>query len=291
MAARFVAFDVETTGLFPESDRLTEVAGLSFDLDGKVTGRFEEFCNPGMPIPEEVVALTGITDAMVMRAPPPIEVVQRFLEFVDGAYLIAHNALFDGSFVANALKREKLPLPDLQLLDTLNWARARLKLRDFKLGTVARYFHLRPKKVHRAAEDAKLAMGVFLHLAKLDKATTPALAIAGGDPFPLLSCLAGPLVLPDELAELPRLIAEKKRVTIVYQGGTQGDLPRPVTPAGLIQIGQFSYLVAFCHRDKKEKQFRLDRIRDLKEPRELRKRAPRARPEPDAEPKAARAKR
>ena len=261
---RFVAFDVETTGLSPEGCRLTEVAGVAFRLDGRISGRFEELCFPGHPIPAEVSALTGITDAMVAHAAPPVEVIGRFLEFVNGAVLVAHNALFDGSFVAAELERARCALPALTMIDTLAWARSALRLRDFRLATVARYFHLRPQGEHRAALDAQTAMGVFLALADRAGAGTWSSLGAVAAPFPLSMCAVSAVQLPPALAGLPELIERGQRVSIEYGGGTQGELPRPVTPKGLTRIGPASYLIAYCHRDKREKQFRLDRIRSLR---------------------------
>jgi len=74
----------------------------------------------------------------------------------------------------------------------------------------------------------------------------------------------GAVQLPRTLSSLPELIEQGNRVNIEYDGGTQGELPRPVTPKGLTRIGPASYLIAYCHRDKREKQFRLDRIRSLR---------------------------
>ena len=264
MKERFVAFDVETTGLSPEGCRLTEIAGVAFRIDGTVEARFEELCSPGHPIPSEVTELTGITDAMVAHAAPAGEVIERFMEFVGGAVLVAHNALFDGSFVAAELERGRNKLPELQMIDTLDWARSVLRLRDFRLSTVARYFHLRPKGAHRAALDAHTAMGVFLALSSRARANDWRTLAKAASPFPLSMCAVGAVQLPRTLSSLPELIEQGNRVNIEYDGGTQGELPRPVTPKGLTRIGPASYLIAYCHRDKREKQFRLDRIRSLR---------------------------
>lgn len=264
MRERFIAFDVETTGLSPEGCRLTEVAGVAFRLDGTIEARFEELCHPGHPIPPEVSALTGITDAMVAHAAPPEEVIERFLEFAQGGVLVAHNALFDGSFLAAELERAQKKLPALTMIDTLDWARSQLRLRDFRLSTVARYFHLRPQGSHRAALDAHTAMGVFLALAARAGATDRLRLMAAAKPFPLSMCAVSAVQLPPGLSGLPELIEVGRRVHITYEGGTQGELPRPVTPKGLTRIGPASYLIAYCHRDKREKQFRLDRITSLR---------------------------
>jgi predicted DNA-binding transcriptional regulator YafY len=111
-----------------------------------------------------------------------------------------------------------------------------------------------------------------MELTKLAKARTVDQALAAGSPFPLSDCLSSAVRLPAELDALPGMIEAGARATLVYLGGSQGSLPRPITPTGLIRIGQASYLVAYCHREKKEKQFRLDRILEV---RRLPTRAPR----------------
>ena len=71
---RIIAFDTETTGLTPhDGDRVIEFAAVEIILDqsGSVidTKKHEMFVNPGIPIPSEVVKLTGIDDDTVAKAP------------------------------------------------------------------------------------------------------------------------------------------------------------------------------------------------------------------------------
>lgn len=96
-----IFLDVETTGLDPERDTVIELAMLPFDytLDGRILSVGEPFAglrDPGVPIPPDVVALTGLTDERVAGASiDPLEVET----FADGAALIvAHNAQFDHPF-------------------------------------------------------------------------------------------------------------------------------------------------------------------------------------------------
>ncbi|MBD3402519.1 hypothetical protein GF420_06465, partial [candidate division GN15 bacterium] len=61
---RFVAFDTETTGLWAASHRIVEIAGVAFRPGSEQTQHFQELVNPGRPMPEEVIGIHGITDAM-----------------------------------------------------------------------------------------------------------------------------------------------------------------------------------------------------------------------------------
>ena len=149
----YVAFDIETTGLSDETDRITEIGAVIFR--GGVEGeRFQTFVDPGMPIPKEIQKLTGITDADVQGAPSEAEALAAFLQFADGRPLCAHNADFDIGFLAEAAERSSLPF-DPVYLDTLALAQALLPdMRRYKLDMVADRLSLPPFNHHRASDDA-----------------------------------------------------------------------------------------------------------------------------------------
>lgn len=76
----FVVFDIETTGLRAASDGITEIGAVKVS-GGKVCEVFNTFVNPEKPIPENIVHLTGITDAMVADAPTADKAVADFWNF------------------------------------------------------------------------------------------------------------------------------------------------------------------------------------------------------------------
>lgn len=100
----FAFIDVETTGAKPLSDRVTEIAVIRFHNDGSQS-RWQSLINPGVAIPAEIQALTGITNAMVRDAPSFFDVRDEVRRMLEGAVFVAHNARFDYGFIKNEFRR------------------------------------------------------------------------------------------------------------------------------------------------------------------------------------------
>lgn len=116
MKATFVAFDLETTGLEPESCDIIEVGGQKFSLedDGtpKYLSSFSSLVKIDGCVPAEATKINHITDDMLVDAPPEAEVVRKFFSWAGlSSILLAHNASFDVSFLGNAIHRHALMLP------------------------------------------------------------------------------------------------------------------------------------------------------------------------------------
>ncbi|MDF2838523.1 MAG: PolC-type polymerase [Evtepia sp.] len=151
--APIVAFDIETTGLNPKRDRLTEIGAVILE-NGQVMKKFQTFVNPDCPIPQEIVRLTGITDEMVEDAPSQEEAIRAFLDFAGNYPLAAHNADFDMGFMKEGCARYGMPF-SLSSIDTLAMAQNLLPdLGRYKLNLVARHLDLPDFNHHRASDDA-----------------------------------------------------------------------------------------------------------------------------------------
>ena len=159
----FVIVDVETTGWEPEQASITEIGAVRV-RPGAPPAEFSSLVNPGGPIPEDIVALTGITDVMVRAAPPAGAVLPGFLAFARGCVLAAHNAPFDVGFLTAACIRSGLPWPAFPVLDTAALARSVLgegEVPDCRLATLAEFFGATTRPCHRALADAKAAADVL----------------------------------------------------------------------------------------------------------------------------------
>lgn len=158
---KFVIFDTETTGLDSEYDRLTQIAGLVFS-DGRIYSSFDTMVDPERPIPEKITEITGIDDAMVEGAPSEAEALRRFLEFANGAVLVAHNANFHVGFLKAAAKRSNIEF-NCTFIDTLSLARALYQdLSGYSLNELAANFEIGDcSNPSKALSDALKVHGIF----------------------------------------------------------------------------------------------------------------------------------
>jgi len=172
----FVVVDIETTGWLEEQGEITEVGAVRL-TGGQVTGEFSSLVRPSLPVPAEITALTGITDAMVGRAPRPTAALRAFLAFASDCVLVAHNAPFDVAFLRAGCATSQLAWPPTAILDTAVLARLLLgpdEVPDCRLGTLADYFGAKTAPCHRALPDAKATADVLTGLLRLAAGTRPA---------------------------------------------------------------------------------------------------------------------
>ena len=160
----FVAFDIETTGLNAQSDRMTEIGAVIFS-GGEILREFNTFVDPERPIPPDITELTGIRQSDVQGAPKEDEALRLFLDFAGKRPLIAHNAHFDVSFMSAAARRCGIRFSPV-FLDTLALSQALCpELKRFKLDIVSNHLGLPKFNHHRASDDAMVVariMGRFL---------------------------------------------------------------------------------------------------------------------------------
>lgn len=165
MKKRFVVFDIETTGLFPQrGDRIIEIGAVSIE-NGHVQEEFHSFVNSGRPVSKSAQKVHGISGAMLTNEPTPEEAMLSFKSFISDSTLIAHNAKFDIKFIRYEFSRLGLHLTN-NCLCTLQISRnAYPDLPNHKLETV--YRHLtgdlaENRRVHRALDDARLVANIWL---------------------------------------------------------------------------------------------------------------------------------
>jgi len=161
----FVAFDLETTGLSSRSDRIIEIGAVILK-NGQEVDRFQTFVDPERPLDKKIVELTGISDDMLKGAPKIEEVLPKFLEFIGGRVLVAHNSDFDTGFIRAECTRLGYEY-NFTAADTLILSQNLLThLNKFKLNIVANALSLPDFNHHRAADDAMTCGLVMANLMK-----------------------------------------------------------------------------------------------------------------------------
>lgn len=162
----YVVFDLETTGFSAKSDRIIEIGAVKVE-NGKIIDRFSTFVNPERPIPFKIEKLTSINDSMVINAPKIEEILPKFMEFCEGAVMVAHNADFDMSFISANCERQGLPC-DFTVIDTVAMSRYLIiGLGRYKLDNVAKALGIVLDHHHRAVDDAECTALIFLKLCKM----------------------------------------------------------------------------------------------------------------------------
>ena len=260
--------DVETTGSSAAyGDRVTEVAVARVE-GGIVTDRFAALVNPCRRIAPGVVALTGITPAMVADAPPPFRsVASDVADRLRGTVVVGHNVGFDVAFLRHEFRLAAMSIDDVAdlrvTLDTVRLARKLFGRGGNGLQRLAARLEVVVDVAHRALADCLTTAAVF------DRMLEP----LGGGRLSLADVLmlqGGPLKLADAqpaLAPLPVDLADaldaRREVRMVYLDARNNRTERVVVPLNLTRVGDDRSLTAFCTLRREQRSFKLSRIVEL----------------------------
>jgi DNA polymerase-3 subunit epsilon len=216
---RQVVLDTETTGLdYRLGDRVIEIGCVEM-TNRKLTGqRFHCYINPEREVEAGALAVHGLTNEFLLDKPRFGEIVTAFLEFVQGAELIIHNASFDVGFLNNELAlQHQSPLEHAcsGIVDTLKMARELHPGRRNSLDALCERYAIdnSGRTLHGALLDAELLAEVYLAMTRgqeslimeLNPAPSPGLQTALTEERPALRVLRASA---EELAEHERVLAE-----------------------------------------------------------------------------------
>lgn len=164
----YVIVDIETTGLEPQGNEITEIAALKVEK-GEIRDVYSSLIRIDHPLPEEIVKLTGITDEMLKQGGEDKgKVLRTFLGFIKDTPLIAHNIDFDIPFLNHHLKEGLVKSLNNPLVCTLKLSRKLIpNLPSHKLGSVAEYFKIPTPLTHRASGDVEITYQLWLKLIEL----------------------------------------------------------------------------------------------------------------------------
>jgi DNA polymerase III subunit epsilon len=201
---REIVFDTETTGLDPwQGHRLVEIGCIELVNRIPSGNSFHRYINPERDIPEEVIAIHGITFERVKNEKVFAAIADDLMAFLGDASLVAHNAMFDLGFLNAELERAGKPQVGRdRLVDTLILARRKHPGGSNRLDDLcARYAIDNSRRTkHGALLDAELLAEVYLELigarqAQLVLSQTSLAADGTGAGFTVLRVRAVPLAV------------------------------------------------------------------------------------------------
>ncbi|URM53213.1 PolC-type DNA polymerase III [Mycoplasma sp. SG1] len=181
---QFIVFDLETTGFYASVNEIIEFAGIKI-VDGKIVDKLEIFLKPSQPINDFIQNLTGISNEMLKDGYDPKSGILKIKEFIGDYLLVAHNALFDYSFLQSYYLKYLDDVLSNLVLDTYSLARFILvDKKKFSLKSLAGYFKIKylenspsleksndnsgpTTNAHRAGYDAEVLYACFLKLLEL----------------------------------------------------------------------------------------------------------------------------
>ena len=275
---RLAFVDVETTGASPKfNDRVTEI-GIRTNEAGEVSEDYQQLINPCRPIPQSIVELTGITQAMVDDAPTFDEVEFDIASRLRGSVVIGHNVRFDLGFIKAEFDRlpthsDRLPthsdrLPtrfeDLidttKVIDTVRLARKAFGRRGNGLQKLAARLNIEVASAHRALADsittARLFETILAPHGGYDLLLADVVGLQGGA-CRFFGKSADDPPLPVELEEA---IRERHPVRLVFLDTKNNRTERVVVPIEIRTLKKGRCVSAFCTLHQERRTFELGRI-------------------------------
>ncbi len=164
----YVLVDIETTGLSPVQDDIIEIGAIRVE-NNKMVETYNQLININRSLPPFITNLTGITDDMLKTGKMPAEVLQEFVDFVGENVIIGHNINFDLGFLCDKCRKYLNYNLNNDYVDTLYLARRLVPNSiNYKLGTLANYFHISYEGAHRGLKDVEITYEVYNKLRNLN---------------------------------------------------------------------------------------------------------------------------
>jgi len=168
---RQIVLDTETTGLEPSQGHKIIEIGCVEMLNRRLTGNnYHQYLQPDREIDEGARAVHGISNEFLADKPRFIDVVKDFVEYIDGAELIIHNAPFDVGFLDHEFKIAGSEFGKVstycKVIDTLVMARKMRPGKKNNLDILCKEYQVNNahRELHGALLDSELLAEVYLHM-------------------------------------------------------------------------------------------------------------------------------
>ena len=161
---KYIAFDIETTGLDPMYDEIIEIGAIKIE-NGREVQVFNTLVKPEYEINEFISKLTGITNEVVKKSPSIDEVLSKFIEFIGDLIILGHNVNFDINFIYDNLVKFNMKPITNDFIDTLRLSRRLLpELKHHRLSDLADYYNINAVGSHRSLKDVRMTIEVYNNL-------------------------------------------------------------------------------------------------------------------------------
>lgn len=165
----YVLVDIETTGFSPIKDDIIEIGAIKVE-ENKIINKYSQLIKINRLLSPAITRLTGITDEMLLEGKETTEVLKEFINFVNEDVIIGHNVNFDLGFLYHNCKKYLNYDLNNDYVDTMFLARRLVHdSLNYKLGTLADYFHVSYQGAHRGLKDVEITYEVYNNLRKLAK--------------------------------------------------------------------------------------------------------------------------
>jgi len=266
----FVALDFETTGKYPLTSEICEVALIKFKGD-QVLDRFESYVRPLKGMTKESEKVHGLSLESLKDAPDIKGVLTDMLEFIGDSPLVGHNITFDLGFLAYEF--ERLIKTDFSSLKRSHLCTSYLslslwpKLRSHRLIHLAQHIELKLKPNHRAMQDAEVCMLVFLELIKNFNSLEELLEAQKVDLNYKYFSISELAKSKKFILDLATSCEDLKEVEIKYSKGSKKNQWRTLNPKGLVlKENELGFFVATDPGDQQTKRFMLSKIVEARLP-------------------------
>lgn len=161
-----IVLDTETTGLDYTKEKMVEFAAVKLE-NGKIKEEFQTLINPEQHIRKSSIAIHGITSEMVADAPTEAEAMPKILEFIGDYPIVAHNAIFDYTFINEAsIRTTGKEIKNARVDSQQMFKEVYPDLDSHGLDALTKKFNVDLTNHHRAMADT---MGLALCYPKLKK--------------------------------------------------------------------------------------------------------------------------
>lgn len=258
-----IAIDTETSGQYPIQDDLCELAAVK-SVNGKVIETYQQLVKPREKMSDFIIGIHGITNEMVADAPTIDQVLPDFLEFVKDGVIVGHHSPFDLGFLVYDLEKMDLKLPDHPAMcSSLISRNSIVGPPNHKLQTLVKYLGLDGGQAHRALDDASACLQLLMKCFERKNVQTfkEAFKLQGSAFWWQDYSLKGKALKSQSYSKVLQAVENKKKLEIIYQGGSQKGKKRVVEPLSVVCSPTGDFMVAIDPSEpEKNKRFYFKRL-------------------------------